>query len=138
MSLVPIIALTDGNDTASKVTPTEAAKIARDNKITIHLIGVGDPTATGEEELDEETLQAVATATNGRYFHASDRTELQEIYAELDSMSTRDVERETVRPRRALSHWPLGAFLILGLVHHMLRLGTREDRGPLNTQGGQS
>jgi Ca-activated chloride channel family protein len=113
-----IIALTDGNDTGSKVRPTEAAKIARDNAITIHVIGVGDPTATGEEKLDEETLAEVAAATNGRYFFAADRDQLNEIYTELDRIDTREIEAETFRPRRDLFHWPLTAFLALGLVYH--------------------
>jgi Ca-activated chloride channel family protein len=111
-----IIALTDGNDTGSKVPPAEAAKIARDNEIQIHVVGVGDPASTGEEMLDEEALQAVADTTGGRYFFAQDRDQLAEIYDELDRLGTRDVEAETYRPRIDLFHWPLAAFLILVLV----------------------
>ena len=122
-----MIALTDGNDTASKVSPAEAAKIARDNGIQIHVIGVGDPSSTGEEELDEEALAAVATTTGGRYFHAQDRDELVTIYAELDRIDTRDVEAESYRPRRDRFHWPLAAFLFLGFV----------QQGALLTRNGQ-
>lgn len=111
-----MIALTDGNDTGSKVPPAEAAKIARDNEITIHVVGVGDPSTTGEEELDEEALQAVADTTGGRYFFAQDRDELEGIYDELDRLGTREVEAETYRPRLDLFQWPLGAFFILVLV----------------------
>jgi len=79
-----MIALTDGNDTGSKVPPAQAAKIAKDNDIVIHVVGVGDPRATGEEKLDEEALTDVASTTGGRYFHAADRDQLEEIYTELD------------------------------------------------------
>ena len=113
-----IIALTDGNDTGSRVPPAEAAKIASDNRITIHVIGVGDPTAVGEEKLDEAALQRVASTTGGRYFHAADRDQLQEIYTELDRIDTREVETATYRPRIDLFHWPLAAFLVLGLLYH--------------------
>jgi len=65
-----MIALTDGNDTGSKVPPPQAAKIAADNGIVIHVIGVGDPTSTGEEVLDEEALRSVASTTGGRYLIA--------------------------------------------------------------------
>ena len=51
-----LIVLTDGNDTNSKVPPVRAAEIARAQKITIYTVAVGDPTAAGEEKLDEETL----------------------------------------------------------------------------------
>jgi Ca-activated chloride channel family protein len=113
-----MIALTDGNDTGSKVPPAQAAKIAQDNDIVIHVVGVGDPTATGEEKLDEEALGTVASTTGGRYFHASDRVELQEIYAELDRIDTREIEAESYRPRTDLFHWPLATFMTLWILFH--------------------
>ncbi len=85
----------------------------------IHVIGVGDPTTTGEEKLDEAALKSVASTTGGRYFHADDRNELEEIYAELDRIGTRPVEAETYRPRVDLFHWPLAGFMLLGLMSHM-------------------
>ena len=113
-----IIALTDGNDTGSRVPPSKAARIARDNNITIHVIGVGDPASVGEEKLDEEVLQTVASTTGGRYFYAADREQVQEIYAELDRIDTRDVETVTYRPRIDLFHWPLALFVALCLLYH--------------------
>ena len=113
-----MIALTDGNDTGSKVPPPQAAKIAKDNDIVIHVVGVGDPTATGEEKLDEEALTDVASTTGGRYFHADNRNQLKEIYSELDRIDTREVEAESYRPRTDLFHWPLAAFAIFGLIFH--------------------
>jgi Ca-activated chloride channel family protein len=113
-----VIALTDGNDTGSRVPPAEAARIAEDRGISIHVIGVGDPAAVGEEKLDEEALRTVAATTGGRYFHATDRDALQEIYAELDRIGTREVETATYRPRRDLFHWPLAVFLVLSLLVH--------------------
>lgn len=114
-----MIALTDGNDTGSKVPPQQAAKIAKDNDIVIYVVGVGDPTATGEEKLDEEALTDVAAATGGRYFHAADRDQLEEIYTELDRIGTRPVEAETYRPRTDLFHWPLAAFMLFSLLFHL-------------------
>jgi Ca-activated chloride channel family protein len=113
-----MIALTDGNDTGSKVPPLQASKIARDNDIVIHVVGVGDPTATGEEKLDEETLEDVAATTGGRYFHAADRDQLQEIYTELDKIDSREVESESYRPRTDLFQWPIAVFAFLTLLYH--------------------
>jgi Ca-activated chloride channel family protein len=101
------------------VPPPEAARIASDNGITIHVIGVGDPEAVGEEKLDEAALRGVASTTGGRYFHAADRDQLQEIYTELDRIDTREVETATYRPRIDLFHWPLAAFLALGFLYHV-------------------
>jgi len=114
-----IVALTDGNDTGSRVPPSEAARIAADNDIMIHLIGVGDPTSVGEEKLDEQALKAVAAITGGRYFHAADREQLQGIYTELDRIDTREVETATYRPRIDLFHWLLALFVILGFIYHV-------------------
>jgi Ca-activated chloride channel homolog len=114
-----LIALTDGNDTGSQVPPTKAAEIARDKQITIHTVAVGDPTAAGEEKLDEETLKAVATTTGGRYSHADDRAALAEIYTQLDALRTREVQTVSHRPRRELFHWPLGVGMLLSLAYHL-------------------
>jgi len=122
-----MIALTDGNDTGSKIPPSEAAKIAKDNDIVIHVIGVGDPSAIGEEKLDEEALTTVASTTGGGYFHAADREQLEEIYAELDRIDTRDVEVETYRPRTDLFYWPLAAFMLFGVMFHVSLLRKRSS-----------
>ena len=68
-----MIALTDGNDTGSRVPPAEAAQIAADRNITIYTVAVGDPSAAGEEKLDEPTLRDVASATNGRFSTSTHR-----------------------------------------------------------------
>lgn len=113
-----LIVLTDGNDTGSQVPPARAAEIARDRDVLIHTIGVGDPMTTGEEALDEAALEAVAGTTGGRYFHAADRDELEQIHGQLDEMTPRKVETLSQRPRRDLFHWPLGAALLLTLLYH--------------------
>ena len=121
-----IIALTDGNDTGSQVPPAEAAKIAKDNEVTVHVVGVGDPTTTGEEALDEEALQAVAKTSGGQYFHANDREELEAIYTELDALDTREVESVSYRPRTDLFHWPLAAMLLVSISGQTNRLRRKE------------
>jgi Ca-activated chloride channel family protein len=84
-----LIALTDGNDTASQVPPAKAAQIAKDEGIIIHTVSVGDPMAAGEDALDVDTLKAVATTSGGLYAHAEDRQQLEEIYRKIDALETR-------------------------------------------------
>lgn len=127
-----MVVLTDGNDTASGVPPAEAARIAADHGIVVHVVGVGDPTATGEEALDVAALETVARVTGGRFFRAEDRDELAGIYDELDRLDTREIETVSFRPRQDLYWWPLAGFLVLsllsGTVQLLVRGGTRGRR----------
>lgn len=111
-----IIALTDGNDTASQVPPAEAARVAKERGIRIHTVAMGDPTTLGEERLDEATLRAVAEGSGGSYFYAGDRQQLAGIYAQLDKIETRQVKVISHRPRNDLFYWPLLAALGLWLA----------------------
>ena len=111
-----LIVLTDGNDTGSMVPPLRASEIARDNGVTIYPVAMGDPEAAGEQALDEETLQAVANATGGKYFHAGDRESLETIYRELEGLNPKKVETLSYRPEHELFFWPLGLAMILTLV----------------------
>lgn len=115
-----MIVMTDGNDTGSKVPPAEAAKIAADNGVVIHTIGVGDPSAAGEELLDEEALKSVAEETGGHYFRATDRTGLEDVYAQIDKLGMRPVETISHRPRLDLYHWPLAATIVLSMLYFVV------------------
>lgn len=123
-----IIALTDGNDTASAVPPSEAAKVARDRGITIHTVAVGDPTTVGEEALDEEVLRDVADVTQGAYFLALNREELAGVYERLDEIETREDETVAYRPRRDLYYWPVAALLLVSLIAHLGQLAASRTR----------
>lgn len=117
-----LIALTDGNDTASKVPPAKAAEIARDKGIVIHTVAVGDPKAAGEEALDIEALKAVAGTTGGIFAHASDRTQLAGIYEKLDALETHQAETVSHRPRRDVFWWPLALALAVSALQHAVQL----------------
>ncbi|GMR15687.1 MAG: VWA domain-containing protein [Gammaproteobacteria bacterium] len=114
-----LIVLTDGNDTGSLVPPERAAEIARDNGVVIYTIAIGDPTAVGEQALDEKALENIAATTGGAYFHANDTEELEAIYAHLDEINPRQVEIQSYRPLSDLYSWPLAAAMLLTLLYVM-------------------
>ncbi|MEM7434788.1 MAG: VWA domain-containing protein [Myxococcota bacterium] len=107
-----LVLLTDGNDTGSLVAPLQAAQIAGQEGITVHVVGVGDPTAAGEQRLNEEVLEGIARRTGGRYFFAEDEAALEDIYAELDRLEEIEFESKTIVPRRSLFSWPLGVSVL--------------------------
>ncbi len=123
-----VIALTDGNDTASQIPPAEAARIAHDNGIVIHTVAVGDPAEAGEEKLDEATLQQVALLTGGSYSRALDRDQLGAVYKRLDEVEARKVDTVSFRPKIELFWLPLAALTLMSMLGQALVLVPRPRR----------
>ena len=115
-----LIVLTDGNDTASKMPPAKAADIARQKGVVIHTVGIGDPSATGEDKLDTATLQKIATDTGGRYFFGEDQGQLAAIYDVLDKITPENQKNLSWRPRNELFYWPLGASILLLAIYYIV------------------
>ncbi len=130
-----LIALTDGNDTASKVLPVKAAEIAHDKGIVVHTVAVGDPKAAGEEALDLEALKNVARTTGGVYAHAADRHQLEDIYRKLDALETHKAQTVTHRPRRDIYWIPLAIGLAVSILQHALQLLVRRPRARPSSSG---
>lgn len=111
-----LILLTDGNDTASTMTPVNAAAIAALNGVEIYTIGIGDESARGEDRVDFDALAAIATRTGGSFFEAADEDALQQVYRRIDASTAVDVRTQSWRPRTSLVHWPAGMALLLILL----------------------
>ena len=124
-----MILLTDGNDTASKMTPINAAGIAALNGVEVYTIGVGDPEARGEDRVDFATLDAIAERTGGRFYDAADEPSLEAVYRRIDELTAADVRTTSWRPRRSMVHWPAGAALIVALLTSGLLLSGTRRRG---------
>ena len=121
-----LIALTDGNDSASQVPPVEASRVARDQEVRIHCIAIGDPETVGEDPLDEETLRRVAEESGGSYFFAADRDSLEQIYEEIDKIETRDINMQRYRPRQDLFMWPVAVAVLLGMSSLYLQVSQKQ------------
>lgn len=123
-----LILLTDGSDTASKMTPINAAEIAKLNGVEIYTIGVGDPAATGEDRVDFETLETVAERTGGAFFNAENEEALGQVYQRIDETAAAEVRTTSWRPRESMLHWPAGLSVILALTGYgILLLGARRE-----------
>lgn len=127
-----LILLTDGTNTAGNVEPLKAADLAAQEKIKIYAIGVGSEggvirTPFGLQrsrgnDLDEETLKAIAKKTGGRYFRARDVESLQSIYTELDKIEPISKDDLSYRPVKEMFHFPLTIALILSVLAALLTL----------------
>jgi Ca-activated chloride channel family protein len=124
-----LILLTDGNDTASKMTPINAADIAALNGVEIYTIGIGNTEATGEDRVDFDTLAAIARRTGGEFFNAEDEAGLDAVYRRIDETAVADVRTQSWRPRDSLVHWPSGLAIVLVLLTYAFLLATSRQRG---------
>ena len=128
-----LVLLTDGANTAGEITPLQAAKIAADHQLKIYTIGIGadqmlvrsffgNRKVNPSRDLDEKTLTAIADKTNGRYFRARNKEELENIYALLDQLEPVEKSKQFYRPMSELYPWPLALSLLLTSVIVLIRL----------------
>ena len=132
-----LIVLTDGNDTASKVPPVEAAKVAAAHDIKIYTIAIGDPSAVGEEKVDLEVLKEMAELTQGKSFQALNSNELLTVYTEIDKLEPQQFDSLSFRPRVSIHHYPIALFvsiylLALFIVNIRIRLQLAKQQRVLN------
>ncbi|MGH8142103.1 MAG: VWA domain-containing protein [Steroidobacteraceae bacterium] len=116
-----LVLLTDGGNNAGIMQPIQAAHLAAQLGLRIYTIGVGAPVeqdifgVSGNTDLDEDTLRAIAKATGGRYFRATDAHALREVYREIDSLEPAQGRQQWLRPADEWFTWPLALALLLSL-----------------------
>jgi len=96
-----IILLTDGVNNSGEIDPLTAADIARSLGMKVYTVGVGregiapfpvnDPVfgrryVDIEVKIDEDVLQKISQSTGGRYFRATDRDSLEQIFKTIDQL----------------------------------------------------
>lgn len=119
-----LLLLTDGQNTAGKITPEQALELAVAKDITIYTIGIGADEmfqqsffgkrkVNPSSDLDEESLTNIAKQTGGQYFRARDSQAMGEIYKLLDKLEPIEQEQQQMRPLSALFYWPLAIAALL-------------------------
>jgi Ca-activated chloride channel family protein len=98
-----VILLTDGMNNTGKIAPIAAAEAARTMGVKIYTIGAGvrgmAPIPVRDEagnmrlimdkvDVDEKTLQAVASETGGSFYRATDTDSLERIYDQINRLET--------------------------------------------------
>lgn len=123
-----LILLSDGADTASQMSPLNAAEIAKQSGVEIFTIAVGDPDSSGENRVDVATLKEIARRSGGAYFFAGDVTALTQVYERIDALKPRAVETLSYRPRQSLAFVPMGLAALIGLAGIMFLHNGRKRR----------
>ena len=115
-----IILLSDGIHNSGLVSPEQATQYAILNNVQVHTIGIGsnEPVYLRDDiygdpqyaELDEQTLQDIASNTGGNYFKSLDEQGLNEILLELNTNLEYETELSTIRD------WFIGSAIIILLI----------------------
>ena len=127
-----IILLTDGENNDGSLSMPQAIELAAQENVKVYTIGVGsDETAIlgglfvmqRDTELDEESLEKLAEATQGTYFRAKDVDSLQRVYEKIDQLEPQKREGRFVQETRELFYYPASMALMLFIL---LMLMTRK------------
>ena len=124
-----IILLTDGEQTAGRRSPGEAAELAKKWGIKIYAIGIGDresllrvPTLFGTRIIqrgpgvDKQTLSALAEETGGIFRIAEDGDSLRAVYSEIDALEKSEIESvRYVDYKEKFTFFALAGLLLLTL-----------------------
>lgn len=125
------ILLTDGVNNAGDIEPMQAADLAAAHGIRVYAIGAGRsgyapvPARTpggrivlrrAYVEIDENTLEAVAERTGGRYFHATNAEALAKVVAEIDELERSEVaEVRYLEYEQHYSAFVVGALVLMAI-----------------------
>ena len=124
-----IILLTDGENNRGEIAPVTAAELAKTFGIRVYTVGIGTigmapyPVQTPygvqvqdmKVDIDEVTLQKIATTTDGKYFRATNNNKLAEIYQEIDKLekSKIDVKEYSKKQEEYLNYALVGGLVLM-------------------------
>jgi Ca-activated chloride channel homolog len=127
-----IILLTDGENNRGEVSPETAADVASAMEIKIYTIGIGKSRAPYpyrtpfgqtvlrevEFKIDEEMMTKVASVTGGKFYRATDKDKLANIYKEIDELEKTKIEIKSFKRFHEKYHY----FLLPALLIFMLSI----------------
>jgi Ca-activated chloride channel homolog len=148
-----IILLTDGDNNKGDIDPVPSAEIAAAMRTRLYTVGIGreepcmlpdfDP-ATGKLRLDPagnirptialqpanyQVLDQMSRIAHGRFYRATNRRELENIYREIDRLEKTEIKLRRFTTYTPLFQWPLlAAFALLAL--EVISVSTRYRRIP--------
>lgn len=126
-----MVLLTDGANNQGEIDPLTAAKAAAALGIKIYTIGVGvngyapfpvdDPIfgrryVNMPSMVDEASLQEIANTTGGKFYRATNREELENIYNTIDKLEKTEIKaKEFMRYTELFPFFLIPGLLFLGL-----------------------
>jgi Ca-activated chloride channel family protein len=124
------VLLTDGENNVDDITPGDAAELAAEEGIKVYTVYAARyvyehhpfrgfvPTRARP---DTSELERMAELTGGRFFRASDRQQLEEIYAEIERLERTPRSEQRFEETFDLYPWLLAPALLLALLAQLAR-----------------
>ncbi|VAY86277.1 BatA (Bacteroides aerotolerance operon) [hydrothermal vent metagenome] len=94
-----IIALTDGEDTASVIPYKVVESMSKKHKIKIYTIGIGEP--------NQLLLSEISKKSGGKSFIANNKDHLEEIYKHINKLEKSDIEQNKIILKEYYFFYPL-------------------------------
>lgn len=134
-----VVLLTDGEQNAGDLSPLQAADIARALGVRVYAIGLGtdgtvqSPTyqnfdgsydfAPRTMVFDTRLLEEAAQLTGGKFYRARTAADLQQVYAEIDTLEKTKITTTAVLRVQELFFWLLTIAFCLLVLEMLLRWG---------------
>jgi len=138
-----VILLTDGSNNMGDISPMTAAEIAKSLGIRVYTIAVGTngtasyPVNVGGTtqyvpvavEVDTQTLQEIAVATDGRFYRATNNKELSQIYRDIDKLEKTRMNVKTFS-KRYEAYQPFALAAVIAILLELVVSNTLLRRIP--------
>ena len=124
-----MILLSDGSNNSGEIDPATAAMIANEFDIKIYTIAAGTDKSFSRipgrgmirNEIDVKTLKEISEKTGGRFFRATDKEALSDIYKEIDELGRSFIKIRDFTQYQELYIFLLFPALILGFMMIILK-----------------
>jgi len=107
-----IIVLSDGQDTSSKLPLKIVKKLAKKYNIKIYTISIGG--------YSNFVLKDISSTTNGKYFNATSKEQLNEIYKIIDDLEKTKIEQEKIVLKEYYFFFPLFLAILCFILYMFL------------------
>lgn len=119
-----IVLITDGASNSGKISPIEAAELAKTLGIKIYTIAIGTKEGRVDrsimrfpyQEFDLPTLRKIAELTNAEHYWAQDLESLKKTFTTIDQLEKTEAKSYTVIEDTELFPWFLGFTLLATLA----------------------
>jgi Ca-activated chloride channel family protein len=109
------ILLTDGESRGDNVPFDVAMRMAEENKIKVYTIGIGQ-----ENEYNAKHLKHIADKSGGKFFSASSKDTLKNVYEMIDELEKSEIESEQYIKKSYFFEYPLFLAFIALLFYTFL------------------